>query len=67
MPQDDKAADQEYRVVSAENKVERLVKEVNKLIAAGWQPLGGVSVSHAYDADDEKMKELYAQALVRSH
>ena len=67
MSHDDKAAVAEYRVVTADNKVERLVKEVNKLIAAGWVPLGGVSASHAYDDDDDRMTVLYAQAMMRSH
>ena len=66
MPQDDKAVVEEYRVVTADNKVERLVKEVNKLIDGGWQPLGGISVSHAYDVDDERITVLFAQAVVRS-
>ena len=66
MSHDDKAVVAEYRVVTADNKVERLVKEVNKLIAAGWAPLGGVSVSHAYVVDDERITVLYAQAVVRS-
>ena len=65
MPHDNKAA--EYRVVTADNKVERLIKEVNKLIDAGWEPLGGVSVSHAYDVEDERITVLYAQAVIRSH
>lgn len=67
MPQDDKNAVAEYRVVTADNKVERLVKEVNRLIAGGWVPLGGVSVSHTYDVEDERITVLYAQALMRSH
>ena len=46
MPHDDKEDTGEYRVVTAENKVERLIKDVNKLMDSGWQPLGGVSVSH---------------------
>jgi Domain of unknown function (DUF1737) len=64
MPRDNKAA--EYRVVTADNKVERLIKEVNKLIDVGWEPLGGVSVSHAYDVEDERITVLYAQAVIRS-
>ena len=67
MSHDDKAVVPEYRVVTAENKVERLVKEVNKLIAVGWAPLGGVSVSHAYHVDEERITVLYAQAVVRSN
>ena len=52
-------------MVTADNKVERLTKEVNKLIEGGWAPLGGVSVSHAYDVDDERITIVFAQAVVR--
>ena len=67
MSHDVKAEVAEYRVVTAQNKVDRLVKEVNKLIAGGWHPLGGVSVSHAYDVDGEAVTVLFAQAVVRPH
>lgn len=63
---DDKDEIEEYRVVTAENKVERLVKEVNKLIDQGWEPMGGVSVSHAYDVEDERVTTIFAQALIKS-
>ena len=66
MSHDDKTAGAEYRVVTAENKVERLVKEVNKLMAAGWVPLGGVSVSQTFDHDDEEITVTYAQAVMRT-
>jgi hypothetical protein len=65
MAHDDKPAVAEYRVVTAENKVDRLIKDVNKLMDAGWVPLGGVSVSHAFDAHEERMTVLFAQALLR--
>jgi hypothetical protein len=63
---DDKEVDVDYRVVTAENKVERLVKDVNKLMDSGWQPLGGVSVSHTYDVEDERITVMFAQALIKS-
>lgn len=57
--------DTDYKVVTAENKVERLVKEVNKLIDNGWEPVGGVSVSHCFDVDDERITLVFAQALIK--
>ena len=62
---DDKAVVAEYKVVTAENKAERLAKEVNKLVDAGWVPIGGVSVSHAFDVNEERITTLYAQAMVK--
>jgi hypothetical protein len=62
---EDKEVDVDYRVVTAENKVERLVKDVNKLMDSGWEPLGGVSVSHAYDVEDERITLVFAQALIK--
>lgn len=66
MAHDDKdEIDTDYKVVTAENKVERLVKDVNKLIDNGWQPVGGVAVSHAYDVDEEEITTIFAQALIK--
>ena len=66
MAHDDKdEIDTDYKVVTAENKVERLVKEVNKLIDNGWQPVGGVAVSHAYDVSEEELTTIFAQALIK--
>lgn len=62
---EDKEVDVDYRVVTAENKVERLVKDVNKLMDSGWEPLGGVSVSHTYDVEDERITLIFAQALIK--
>ena len=56
---------QEYTVVCHEDKLGRLIEEVNKLIAEGWQPIGGVSVSNTYDTQGDQMYQLFAQALVR--
>ncbi len=43
----------EYTVVCYEDKLDRLTQEVNRSINQGWQLLGGVSASSAYDAEHE--------------
>jgi hypothetical protein len=39
-------------------------EEANKLIREGWQPLGGVSISHQGPEDGSGSTE-FAQAMVR--
>jgi hypothetical protein len=55
----------EYDVVCYEDKLGVLVKEVNAKIAQGWQPIGGISASNTYDAQNDRMYQLFAQALTK--
>ena len=34
----------EYKIIEAKDDARKLQKEVNKQIAEGWEPLGGVAV-----------------------
>ncbi len=55
----------QYTVVSSEDKLERLIEEVNKRMADGWQLIGGISVSLTFDAANEQMYQMFAQALIK--
>jgi len=50
-------------VVVEQYSSDELVDEVNKLIAEGWEPLGGVSITLSEDAEDRFFKA--AQALIK--
>lgn len=66
----------EYKLVMGAEGGQKLTYEVNKLIAEGWQPIGGVSVviTHGQKTDnpeflakglDMESKILTFQAMVR--
>lgn len=58
----------EYQIVDADD-LDELVEKVNKAIAEGWQPVGGVAVSH-WPCDNHKFDNAfyweYLQAMTRA-
>ena len=58
----------EYMVVS-KNNIAELVNDVNRYIAVGWQPQGGISVALVPTWDREERSDgyesEYCQAMVR--
>jgi len=58
----------DYMVVSATDKAD-LVSDVKTALVAGWQPLGGVSVTSAEQPDAREYEDrhycVYAQAMVK--
>jgi hypothetical protein len=57
------AARPDYTIVEDDTS-SGLSSKVNNLLAHGWEPVGGVSVSHYRDAPEEADQELWAQALI---
>jgi hypothetical protein len=55
----------EYKAIAASN-VFALDEAVNKLIAQGWKPIGGVSIAMVTDGKPSE-KYLYAQAMIRQN
>jgi hypothetical protein len=53
----------DYTILEADDS-STLSTRVNALIRIGWEPVGGVSVSHYRDAPEEADQELWAQALI---
>jgi len=51
----------EYKIITA-SSCDLLAKRVNKAVADGWVPLGGV----ALDAGDGEFQDVVAQAVVRT-
>lgn len=60
----------EYKVYS-DFSLEHLVSSVNSAIKQGWEPLGGISVTHTklngdQEVDDKgKASIIYVQAMVK--
>ena len=50
---------QRYEVVYANSEGE-FVEQINKMIAQGWQPLGGVGITYI----EKQMQVVYHQAMV---
>lgn len=53
----------EYKAIAA-TSIFALDEAVNKLIAQGWEPIGGVSIAMV-DRGKPSEKYLYAQAMIR--
>ena len=51
----------EYKIITA-SSCDHLAKRVNKAVAEGWVPLGGV----ALDANNEELQDFMAQAMIRT-
>jgi hypothetical protein len=56
--------DTDYTIVEDDTS-SGLSSKVNNLLARGWEPAGGVSVSHYRENPEDAEQELWAQALVR--
>jgi hypothetical protein len=41
-----------------------LITAVTEYIKDGWEPLGGVAISHAYRSDLHAYDEVFAQAMI---
>lgn len=52
-----------FDMEEAENNFNSLERRVNEAINNGWQPLGGLSMSHT--DDDDYVYQFVAQAMVR--
>jgi hypothetical protein len=52
----------EYKAIECQT-TEQLIGEVNRLIADGWEPIGGISAS--LSENDEYQYFVAAQAMIR--
>lgn len=69
MNNDDEPIEAEYRhnkpyiVVSTTNH-NKIAELVNKKIEEGYKPIGGVSVSHTWDGDQQVIEDWICQAMI---
>jgi hypothetical protein len=56
----------DYVIITSSKGVETLESLIKENIRLGWQPLGGVTaINMATDADEDEVKQVFAQAMVK--
>ena len=59
----------EYQVVRAVNAnqtmaIQHLEKQIAELLSKGWEPIGGIAVSHTYTDNDVLVTRVF-QAMIK--